>query len=271
MANGYNAAIITDHNTFRGAIDAQEIARTHYNDSFKVIMGTEWTTERIHMNLIGNSDRFVDELYRGDFADVPEHPSDEQIRAIINRTHDYGGIVVVAHYPRSQRKYGTALPSRSELLDWGVDYIEVVNRGTYDSISRDFCLEHGLGMITGTDLHDPVEDGTHGWTVLEPAEFTEDAIFTALKARDTEILYNETGVPYTAEHRTNPLYTVMEPFTIMGEASVTSFTWSEDEGLTVESFVGLLYSLFACVDFLTILNRFPWRRLLLLKSPGLTC
>jgi hypothetical protein len=86
-------------------------------------------------------------------------------------------------------------------LEWGIDYIEIVNddsqqENVFDQESYDFCLEHKgeIGMLTGTDMHKPdgfLSGGVHGWTLLNLKEFTEEALLEELRKKETKILYSE--------------------------------------------------------------------------------
>ena len=92
-------------------------------------------------------------------------------------------------------------PTRENLLEWGVDYIEIVNddsqpENVFDQESYDFCMKHNgeIGMLTGTDMHKPdglVSGGVHGWTLLYLKEFTEGALLEDLRKKKTNILYSE--------------------------------------------------------------------------------
>lgn len=41
-------------------------------------------------------------------------------------------------------------PTLQELFEWGVDYVEVVNQGTFDYQSYRFAIENGMGIVSGT-------------------------------------------------------------------------------------------------------------------------
>jgi hypothetical protein len=88
IANGYNACIITDHHTITGALEAREYARANYPDSIKVIIGQEWSNDRVHMNFLGITSA-IGEI---------DNPTDGQIQDVIIQVHNQGGIVVVNHY-----------------------------------------------------------------------------------------------------------------------------------------------------------------------------
>ena len=120
----------------------------------------------------------------------------------INKAHDQGGIVVCNHIPWSviEAKYKNH-PTRENLLEWGVDYIEIVNddsqpENVFDQESYDFCMKHNgeIGMITGTDMHKPdglVSGGVHGWTLLNLKELTEEVLLEELRKKKTKILYSK--------------------------------------------------------------------------------
>ena len=42
IANGYNAIIVSDHNTIKGGLDAKEIAEEKYNDSIIIVPAIEY-------------------------------------------------------------------------------------------------------------------------------------------------------------------------------------------------------------------------------------
>ncbi len=245
LAHGFNAMALTDHDRIDGALEAQRIAREKYNDTIKVLVGMEWTTSRIHMNLLGISSWIF----------VPAIGTDTEIQAAIASTHAQGGIVVVNHIPWSLR-VGMDHPNRSQLRGWGVDYIEIVNENDYDNDSIDFFHGTGVGNITGTDMHSP---GTvHGWTQLSVPAFTEEAIFAALKARNTSIIYNNTGSPdHSLQPYENPAYTALEPIIIIGD----TFENIYDEGVLAIVLAFLyLFAAFMVGEWLRVLKRRYWQR-----------
>ncbi len=201
IAGGYNACIITDHNSIDNAVAARNIARSKYNDTIKVIVGEEWTSDRIHLNMMNLSST----------VPVPsDNPTDGEIQAAITAAHTQGGIVVVNHIPWIMERSPT-FPTKDQLLAWGVDYLEVLNGGDFDLQSYEYCKNHSLGVISGTDMHNP---GTvYGWTTLNVTKFTEEAILGELLARRTGILYNFTGIDpaHVAGMTENPEFTALKP------------------------------------------------------------
>lgn len=196
IAMGYNAIAITDHNNLRYIERLGEIKKQYSEKGIIILTGFEWTTTRLHLNFIGISS--WDER-------VPYKPKDNKIIDVINKVHNRDGIVVCNHIPWSikEAKYKNH-PSRETLLEWGIDFIEIVNddslpENVFDQESYDFCIKHQgkIGMLTGTDMHDPhllASGGVHGWTALNVKETTEVALMEELKRKRTQILYSE--IPY---------------------------------------------------------------------------
>jgi hypothetical protein len=191
---GYNALAITDHNNMRHRDDLLEIKEEYAQKGIILFSGFEWTTIRIHLNFLGISK--WDER-------VPYKPKDEKIIEEIENVHAQGGIVVCNHIPWSiiEAKYKNH-PTQEKLLEWGIDYIEIVNddclpENVFDQESYDFCLNNkgNIGMLTGTDMHDPynlASKGVHGWTLLNLKEKTEENLIKKLRKKDgTTILYSQ--------------------------------------------------------------------------------
>ncbi len=216
LSLGYNAIVITDHNTFTGAEEAREIARTEYNDTIKVFIGVEWTTARCHLDLVlppniqkENYSKLLDNK-----KGLAYSPTNEEMQNIISETHNLGGIVVVNHFLWSE-KFLSDHPTRQQYYEWGADYIEIINENAPDSTSIEFCQDNGLGIITGTDMHQP--GPVYSWTTINITEFTEEAIFTELKEKRTQYIFNGFSSPYDVEHQIDPLYVALYPFIKIGE------------------------------------------------------
>jgi hypothetical protein len=204
LAHGFNAIAITDHNTINNKNDIAEM-QSKYQGQILILQGEEWTTSRVHLNLLGITS----------LIPVPSYnPTDLQIQAAINATHDQGGVVVVDHIPWSLARMPDH-PTRAELLAWGVDYIEIVNEDTYDVESESWCNNTGgFGKITGTDMHTP--RNVHCWTLMNVTEFTNEALMEELRARNTSIVYDEIGSWDNSIPAENKRYRLMEPFIIFG-------------------------------------------------------
>ncbi|KAJ1845748.1 hypothetical protein LPJ70_002369 [Coemansia sp. RSA 2708] len=191
IANGYNAIIVTDHQTVEGSLVAKEYAEKHYRDQITVITGMEYTCCRIHMNLIGINESI---------AVSPPFPSDDELRDVINKVHDMGGMVIVNHIPWSNTTmlpWGDARlpgnPTREELFDWGVDGFEVVNQNTFDLRSYQFVQDHSdrLVALTGSDMHYPAS--SYAWTTINATDRSAEAILDEIRNRRTSFLLDASG------------------------------------------------------------------------------
>ena len=252
ISMGFNAMVLTDHNTFANVEEIKQIAREEFNDTIKILTGLEWTTDRIHMNIIlppNVAQAQYETLIT--FKTYTYTPTDEEIQDFIQSTHDLGGIVTVNHIPWSM-DYTTNHPTRQQLFDWGIDYIEIVNGETYDNDSYYFCLDNGLGMITGTDMHEPEE--VYCWTTLNATEFTEEAIFNEIKARSTGFIFTGIPSPYPIEHPINPGYIAFYPLIKIGELFENMYA-SGMLGALFGTLLGYIYGIFIVVELLLFLIR----------------
>ncbi|RLI64167.1 MAG: hypothetical protein DRO88_08030 [Promethearchaeia archaeon] len=242
LSMGFNAMVLTDHNTFKGIEEIRNLARTQFNDSIKVLIGTEWTTRRIHMNLILPPNATNYEHLTPPGWSV----TDTEIQAIIHDTHELGGLVVVNHYPWSETHCKNQ-PSRAELLAWGVDYLEVINEDVYDEISMEFAIENDLGQITGTDMHQPGE--VFGATLLNVTKFTEEEIFHQLQKQATGIFFNSSGSGYPIEHQTVKTFwsTFFAPFIALGEVTTPLF-WPVPSFGSILAWIGWYYAFFFILE-----------------------
>jgi hypothetical protein len=96
-----------------------------------------------------------------------------------------GGYVTVNHYPREDPYTWT------QYRDWGVDGFEIVNGGSIQNPElTKFCLNNNLTCIGGTDLHENDELDTFvRFRLDDPSNKSLDAIFTALKRNEHEVVY----------------------------------------------------------------------------------
>lgn len=216
IAMGHNAMFLTDHNTMDN-LDEVVALQQEFKDTILIMPGMEWTTSRIHLNFLG--------IYEWDFELFPikSKPTDAEIAAAIAEAHNKGGIVTLNHYLWSTNK---DKPTRQQFLDWGIDYIEVINndcypKDYYDIESIAFCQENGLGQITGTDMHYPnlmhMDNSIVGWTLLSVSEFSEDALMAELRARNTMIKHSTVGTPSVGEYLVKPGYKSLKPLFDVGK------------------------------------------------------
>ncbi|KAJ2793060.1 hypothetical protein H4S07_007165, partial [Coemansia furcata] len=131
LAQGFNAIIVTDHNTVAGGLRAEAYAKSKYPGRFIVIPGMEYSNCRIHMNFINLNTTVT--------MGNKEFPSDDNIRQAIAKVHELGGLVIVNHIPWSNHSLDRIQaprlvnhPSVQSLVDWGVDGFEIANQATFD-------------------------------------------------------------------------------------------------------------------------------------------
>eukprot|EP01133_Synstelium_polycarpum_P005637 gene5637-6506_t len=202
IANGYNAMVVTDHNTMDGAFVAQKIAREKYNDQIKVLVGMEWSNCRVHLNFIGINETVT----------PIKNPTDLDIQLAINRTHELGGIVVYNHRPWSYWS-GQDTPTIEDFAAWGVDYFDVANTMYFDFQTLVYARNMSIPICTANDYHGST-DAT-GWTVFnipnatynssEPvnaAYFTEEQLWDVMKAGKSSIIFQVTGTGYDTSYTT---------------------------------------------------------------------
>jgi len=208
IAMGYNVVFITDHNNIDNQEDIAAL-KEEFADTILIMQGMEWTTKRIHLNFLGISEWDFDRF------PIVSDPTDQNIIDTIAEVHRQGGVVTVNHYVWSTDK---TKPSRQQFLDWGADYIEIVNSDCYvndyyDAESIAFCEANGLGQITGTDMHAPnylqVSGNVHGWTLMTTDTFTEEAVMAQLRERNTTVLHSAPGAPSLGDYPDKPGYEIM--------------------------------------------------------------
>ncbi|KAJ2132285.1 hypothetical protein GGH19_004422 [Coemansia sp. RSA 1807] len=195
IAQGFNALVVTDHNTVAGGLQAERYARKKYAGRFVVIPGMEYSNCRVHMNLIDINATVAGSSNGG------AYPSDDEIQRVIAHTHAQGGLAIINHIPWSTRileRLGHARlpghPSVKALVDWGIDGFEVINQATFDMPTLQFMRAHNsshLLFMTGSDVHAPGK--AYAWTVLKVPVFTKEAIMNEIRAGRTSYLFDPTG------------------------------------------------------------------------------
>ncbi|MBD3353661.1 MAG: hypothetical protein GF364_19410 [Candidatus Lokiarchaeota archaeon] len=246
IAHGFNACIITDHNTLDNKDVLAQMAEKYKNEII-IIQGMEWTTNRIHMNFLGLNNWSTD-----DFP-IPSNPTDMEIQTAINEAHEQNAVVTVDHIPWSL--YDADMkdhPSRQQLLDWGVDYIEVINENDFDDYSYEYwCNDtNGFGIISGTDMHQP--DEVWGWTGLNVTEFTEEAVMEELRAKyNTTIYYLPEGADDYSTGGINIAYRLLEPLILVGEYFENFWDDSLD-WTAILVFTAYMIGIFAVVEIIRI-------------------
>ncbi|ORZ18830.1 Polymerase/histidinol phosphatase-like protein [Absidia repens] len=228
IANGYNAVMVTDHNTVAGGLYAEHLAlhNEYYRNRIVVIPGMEYTCCRIHMNLIGINQTI---------PVGPPSPSDADLREVINQTHALGGIVIVNHIPWSNTtQMGYDLPrlpnhpSVADLISWGVDGFEVINQGTFDYPTLQIAQQHNLIQMVGTDIHHPSVPA-NAWLTVNSLSINKTAIMKEIIARRTSFLFDPTGTPQRVAVKPSDAYDRLVPLTWLGDYFGMFYT--DDKGM----------------------------------------
>ena len=100
-------------------------------------------------------------------------------------------------------------------------------------------------MLASTDMHIP--EPVYSWTTLNTTEFTEEAIFAQLLARQTGILFNGIASPYPIEHKINPGYIALLPLIRFGEIFESMYS-SGMLGTQLAILFAYLYGIFFLVE-----------------------
>jgi hypothetical protein len=249
IAQGFNAMVLTDHDNIRNKRDLDSL-RNKYKDQIVLIQGIEYTTGRIHMNILGITEWKLR---------IPDNPTDAQLQEAITYAHNQNAVVTVNHIPWSLRVGMTTHPTRAQLLEWGVDYIEIVNEYEFDNDSVDWInATNGFGAITGTDMHSP--DRVTGWTGINTTSFTIDGIMTELRAKRTSIFYNETGSPDFSVRYDNPWYEVTKPLAYVGEMFEWYWVGNGLDGIGISVMVAYFLAAFFIAEGVRVANRRFWEK-----------
>lgn len=107
-------------------------------------------------------------------------------------------------------------PSLSDLKAWGVDGFEIINQGTFDYPTMQFCQENNLIQMTGTDVHYP-DVPANAWTLVQTANYTKESILNEIKARRTSFLFDPTGTNTRSYPSENSAYWKLAPLTTLGD------------------------------------------------------
>ncbi|NPD89513.1 MAG: hypothetical protein HGN29_12410 [Asgard group archaeon] len=245
ISMGFNAIVLTDHNSFEGIDEIREIARNEFNDTIKVLPGVEWTTARVHLNFIFPPDLDLEEIESViTIKGYISRPTDQEIEAAISSAHSLGGLVSVNHYS-SNKRLSKETPTRDQFLDWGVDFFEIINQDRYFSENHQFCIDNGLGIVASTDMHEP--EPVYAWTTLNTSEFSEEAIFDKLEAGRTGYIYDSFGSPYDVEHKLNKAYIFLYPLIKIGEMFEGAYT-SDVSGVQLGILFVYIYGIYLLIE-----------------------
>lgn len=214
---GYNAVVLTDHNTQDGVKEAILEVANHpglYNDLI-VIPGVELSDCRVHLNIIGvmlsdSINKTASDLIQGMLAGTP-WPTDTQLQDLIVAVHSLGGVISVNHLPWSI-KIPDALPGTNypdpwhtltnsptleQWIAWGIDFVEIVNGDTFDFVSWQYIESlpkpRTVGILTGSDMHQPLISGVYSWSVLNAPNKTVAGVISALRQHSTSFIFDASG------------------------------------------------------------------------------
>lgn len=265
ISMGYNAIVITDHNTMDHKDDIDDLKSEYKDKGIILVVGMEWTTNRIHLNFLG-----LDEWNEP----IPDNPTDNEIKEAIDEAHDQGAVVTCNHILWSTEQVNMENhPSREDLKDWGVDFIEIVNDDSmpkyhYDEESVEFCKDNGIGQITGTDMHRPEtleNGGVSGWTLLNASTFTEEAIMEELRDHNTTVIHTSTPYQDRGEYETNPAYLWVKPLSDFGGLFIGLYM----EGLDVfviTMYLVYVFSIFGIVEVYRAVKPRFWNQIQKLRG-----
>ncbi len=222
ISNGYDGLVVTDHNTMVAA-EAVKEAAARLDPAFVVIPGVEFTSLRVHMNLIG--------------VKTPmKKPgllwaSKQAIKAAIDHAHVEGGVVQFNHaawYPFKVLKF---LP-REWWLAQGIDGWEVYNGfGFVDEEALGFIKKHRGERVmfagAGTDVHDPAKH-YRMYTEVLTQDRSVNGVIDALKAGKTRVI--NTAKTAQAQDRLERGKLVLDPERL---AYIKRWAWLDWIGIAI--------------------------------------
>jgi predicted metal-dependent phosphoesterase TrpH len=238
ISMGFNCIVITDHDTVANKAEIDSLKTEYLAKGVIIIQGMEWTTNLIHLNIIG--------ITKWDKPIPYYNPTEQDIKDAINEAHSQQAVVTVNHIPWSGRSLSGTHPTRDQLRTWGIDYIEIINSWEWDNDSNNYCDTYGVGKITGTDMHSPTK--VFSWTLLNVTTFTEENIMTALRNKETEILFNETGFPDRGTYPDNPWYYLARPLREFGGLFVDLWTSDGLDWVGSFTYLGFILAIFGLLE-----------------------
>ncbi len=182
ISNGYDGLVVSDHNTM-DAVEAVKEAAARLDPAFVVIPGIEFTSLRVHMNLIG----VRTPMKRPSLL----WPSKKTIKKAIDHAHIEGGVVQFNHpawYPYKVLKH----LSREWWFKQGIDGWEVYNGfGFIDEEALGFIKQHVGGRVmfagAGSDVHDPAKHH-RVYTEVFTTDRSVEGVIATLKAGRTRVI-----------------------------------------------------------------------------------
>ena len=155
IKRGLNGIAVTDHNTIKGGIEAKK----YENEDFKVVVGSEISTDR--GEIIG---LFLSEEIK------PKNPLD-----VISEIKNQNGIVIIPH-PFDELRHSAFHPTEEDVKF--IDVIEGFNSRCvfqkYNENAIGFAKKHNLLIAAGSDAHFSNEIGNAG--IITKTEDIREAI-----------------------------------------------------------------------------------------------
>ncbi|MGV9206138.1 MAG: PHP domain-containing protein [Promethearchaeia archaeon] len=188
IEHGIDGGAFSDHDNLRGAEVASKYVKEN-NLDFKVFYAQEWTDHEndIHMNIFGLRETIVP--LESETEDGPKAMNAEET---IQYVKENGGSIMVNHYNYNENPDGGyGMPySLEQLKNWGVDGFEIVNGGhPKDLRIREFCLNHSLACVGGSDIHENKELNTIAKLKLNNTEdYNITDVFNAMKQNTHEVV-----------------------------------------------------------------------------------
>jgi predicted metal-dependent phosphoesterase TrpH len=155
ISRGINGIAITDHNTIRGGSKAKK----YETDDFKVIVGSEISTER--GEIIG--------LF------LEEEVKSKDVQDVISEIKEQNGIVIIPH-PFDELRHSAFHPAEEDAKF--IDCIEGFNSRCvfqkYNEKAVEFGTNHNLTITGGSDAHFANEIGNAG--IITETEDVREAL-----------------------------------------------------------------------------------------------
>lgn len=236
-SSGYNVLFASDHQTLNGYTAMSKVLpATSANASMLIFPAIEFTSCRIHMNLLNINQSFplcgVD-TNNNAILDPCPWPTDDLLKYLIRRTHEEGGLVMVNHIPWGNAQFNSRnvstlqdTPSLPQLLEWGVDVVEVVNQQTLDLAGYQFARKNGMIVATGSDMHTPAPP--YSWTIAAPSNFTKQSVWEEIKANRTSFLYDSQGQGLFLPHESLPGFDELDSMWGSLIPFIAAFWWNEN-------------------------------------------
>jgi predicted metal-dependent phosphoesterase TrpH len=175
--DGADAIVLADHNSIAAAFDPQRDEAP-----LTVIAGMEWTTRSGHALLIGlaakdPTDAVLPPPWR-------TRPTLADFRAMVDRTHARGGLVVIAHPRVPFRTWPEHTFGADGVEVWGLDLALMRNRAAQRWWHQRMVGGERLVAVAGTDLHPGavIRSHRHPLNWVYAADCDEPAIVAAIRA-----------------------------------------------------------------------------------------